>query len=160
MKRNKRSGIKRKPRKRNLSACKKAAWDALSKCVRYSHASDGMFAACVTCGEASAWRDLDAGHFIAKNASNAVYFDVRNVHPQCTTCNFFKHGNLAEFYPYMLREYGGGVIEQIKEKRHMHMQWKTGDYEEMEQHYKSEFGRMQKLRAQGVTGRIEIVGWA
>ena len=151
---------KTRVKKRKLSACKKAAWDALSKCVRYSHAIDGVNAACVTCGAVHRWQDLDAGHFIPKNKSNAVFFHSSNVHPQCTYCNRFLHGNIQNYYPYMLENYGQTIIDWIKDHQTMHMNWRQADYEEMEIHYKSMFAWMQEQRREGVTGMLELVPWA
>lgn len=150
---------KKKPKKRKLSNAKKAAWDALSICIRYSHAEDGIHAACVTCGKVLPITELDAGHYEPKNRSNALYFCHQNAAPQCTGCNRFKSGNITEYARWMLREYGQGHLDRLAEMRTMEMRWRVPDYEEMEAHYKAELDRMKKLRSEGVTGRIEVIGY-
>ena len=146
-------------KRRSLSAAKKAAWSWLSKCVRYSHATDGLHAACVTCGKVSKWTELDAGHYEPKTRSNALFFCATNVAPQCTGCNRFRHGNLSEFARWMLREYGQGHLDRLADMRSMVMKWKVADYEEMIIHYKSMFAWMEQQRADGITGRLELVPW-
>lgn len=147
-------------KRRKLSTAKKAAWTWLSKCIRYSHALDGIHAACVTCGKADKWQSLDAGHYEPKTRSNALYFHPSNIAPQCTGCNRFRHGNLSEFARWMLREYGQGHLDRLAEMRSMVMNWKACDYAEMADYYREQFQKMQRDRAEGITGKLEVTAWA
>ena len=150
----------RKPRKRKLSTAKKAAWDWLSKCIRYSHASDGIHAACVTCGTVKPWTQLHAGHFVPKKAGSMVAFMPENIHPQCPRCNMFEAGNLHNYDIYMEREYGRGVIDRLREMRGVIVNWKACDYDEMATFYREQFERMLRDRAEGITGKLEVIPWA
>ena len=99
-------------KKKTLSKAKKAAWSALSKLVRYSHAFDGDHCKCVTCHTVKHWKELQAGHFEPKAKGTLAYFCMSppNVHPQCYRCNMNLEGNRTEYYPYMLKEYGDGAV--------------------------------------------------
>lgn len=145
--------------KKNLSSAKKKAWAALSKAVRYAHAYDGDNCKCVTCETVKHWKEMQAGHFIPKVQGNGIYFEIENVHPQCYRCNINLGGNGAEYYPYMLKTYGQGMIDILKEKQREIVKFSIFDYQEMEQHYKQEFKRIDGLRKNGTTGIIEIEGY-
>jgi NinG protein len=146
-------------KKVKLGNAKKKAWSALSKAVRYAHAYDGDNCSCVTCGQTKHWKEQQAGHFIPKAQGNAIYFEICNVHPQCYRCNINLGGNGAEYYPYMLKTYGQGMIDRLKEKQQTIVKFKTYDYEDIEKHYKEEFKRIEELRKNGQTGIIEAIGY-
>ena len=55
---------------------------------------------------------MDAGHF-AGGHKNHNYFDLRNIHPQCTFCNRYMHGNLIPYYQFMEKNYGKQVIDEL-----------------------------------------------
>jgi hypothetical protein len=138
---------------------KDAAWSALSKAVRYSYAFDGDNAACVTCGHTRHWKEQQAGHWIPQAQGDAVRFDPRNVHCQCFRCNINLGGNGPEYAAYMQREYGQGVMDMLREKQRMTVKYTEQDYREMAAHYKAEFERMRKERANGEQGRIEFISY-
>lgn len=75
---------------------------------------------CCTCGRIipRVGHSSHAGHFIGKGhgGSSGVYFDERNVHVQCHTCNTYEQGNGPAYYEFMLRKYGQAVIDELKLK--------------------------------------------
>ena len=72
---------------------------------------------CCTCGKLinRFSKNSHAGHFITKGhgGSSGVYYDERNIHAQCHNCNVWCEGNKAEYYKFMLREYGQEVIDEL-----------------------------------------------
>ena len=77
---------------------------------------------CCTCDKIKWWRRGDAGHFIARGRSggSGVYFDERNIHFQCKTCNggFYAGTNIRAkvdeaYEEFMLETYGQGVIDEL-----------------------------------------------
>ena len=50
-----------------------------------------------------------------KKKGSAVYFDLRDIHPQCANCNVWQRGNLHAYYDYMLDTYGQDVIDELKQ---------------------------------------------
>jgi|TARA_S200002703_G_scaffold98191_1_gene84885 5-methylcytosine-specific restriction endonuclease McrA len=138
---------------------KEKAWSALSKAVRYAHAYDGDNCKCVTCSTVKHWKELQAGHFIPKAQGNSVYFELHNVHPQCYRCNINLGSNGAEYYPYMLRTYGQGMIDRLKEKQQMIVTFREGDFNEIAKHYKEEFERIEQMRKDGHAGIIDLIAY-
>lgn len=78
---------------------------------------------CCTCGRIliRLSRHSHAGHFISKGmgGSSGVYFDERNVHPQCYNCNKWMQGNAIEYHAYMLKCYGADIVEELRRKHHL-----------------------------------------
>jgi len=103
----------KKSKKKKLSTVKKKLWKLVSEYVRRSNSNLDGNCYCVTCGKADSWKRMDAGHFIGGH-KNYNYYDLRNIHPQCTYCNRFMHGNLVPYYEFMERTYGKAVIEELK----------------------------------------------
>ena len=99
--------------KKKLSSVKKRLWKLVSQYVRRSNANLDGFCYCVTCGKHDNWKRMDAGHFIGGH-KNYNFYDTRNIHPQCTYCNRFMHGNLVPYYEYMMENYGKAVIDELK----------------------------------------------
>lgn len=56
---------------------------------------------------------MDAGHYHPRTNGLAVFFDERNVHPQCTGCNRFRHGNLTSYAVSLRKKYGGVILEEL-----------------------------------------------
>lgn len=146
-------------RRPTLSTAKKRAWAALSKCIRYGAAEDGLHAACVTCDAVKPWKELQAGHFINAAQGNSTRFDPRNIHTQCYRCNINLGGNGARYYPWMLKHYGEGVIAQLEEKQRQTVKFTAQDYLDAEAFWKSEFQKMQEARAAGHIGFIKVEGY-
>ena len=138
---------------------KERAWKALSKAVRYAHAYDGDNCKCVTCDTVKHWKEMQAGHFIPKAQGMGIYFELYDVHPQCYRCNINLGGNGAEYYPYMLRTYGQGMIDILKEKQHSILKLNEFDFIDIAKHYEQEFKVLEEKRKAGVTGIIEIMGY-
>lgn len=97
-----------------LPRIKKIAWKWFSVMIRLEASNDVGQVECVTCGSWDDWKEMDAGHFIAKNKGNQFYFEERNVHAQCHNCNRFKAGNLVEYSAFIIKTYGLEGFEEIK----------------------------------------------
>ena len=59
---------------------------------------------------------MQGGHFIPRGSrgQSGVYFDERNVHAQCGTCNGHKQGNALSYLDYMIAKYGQPVVDQLR----------------------------------------------
>ena len=98
-----------------LSTLKARLWRLVSEYVRRKDANRDGLVECVTCGKWYHWRSAHAGHFVPKKKGSAVYFDLRDIHPQCANCNVWQRGNLHAYYDYMLDTYGQDVIDELKQ---------------------------------------------
>lgn len=99
-----------------LNSLKKLAWQEFSKFIRIADADDNWIGECVTCGRRLPWQELQAGHFIA-GRNNAILFEKNAVHSQCYICNCMLHGNIVEYYPFMLERYGQEEVDRLKRLR-------------------------------------------
>jgi 5-methylcytosine-specific restriction endonuclease McrA len=86
---------------------------------------------CCTCGIIKPWKELQAGHFVARAQGLATYFDERNIHSQCFRCNCNLGGNGAEYYPFMEKKYGKAVIDELRRLSRTTVKFTEADYEEM-----------------------------
>jgi hypothetical protein len=72
---------------------------------------------CVTCGKRAEGQAMNAGHYIAKGACTLeYYFDERNVHAQCVTCNLKLEGNRPAYRLFILERYGQDVLSELETK--------------------------------------------
>lgn len=117
---------KRARTKSSRAKAKKKAWDAFSRYIRQRDPQ------CVTCGGPS----QQAGHFI-DGRHNAVLFSEEGVHGQCYHCNVGLKGNKLEYWLFMERTYGRKVIDRLMLESRVTVQYKTADFEEIEQRYKA-----------------------
>lgn len=120
--------------KKSLGKLKKKLWGIFSEYIRLRDSDQDGNCVCVTCGLRTYWKNLQAGHFIS-GRNNGVLFDERNVHGQCKVCNLWKHGNLEEYYPFMMKKYGNEIIESIKENKRNPPKLTVGWYEQSITYY-------------------------
>lgn len=100
-------------RAKQLKTLKARLWKIFSEYIRLKYATPDGFVTCVTCGQSKNWKEAQAGHFLS-GRNNGILFDERNVAPQCLACNVFKHGNIEEYYPWMLETYGQPIIDELR----------------------------------------------
>ena len=117
-----------------LSTLKKRAWKAFSEYIRKKYAING-YVYCCTCGERKHWKEMHAGHYIHNRLN--IYFDERNVHPQCNKCNTFLHGNGRMYERFMRDTYGEEVIEELETLKNVTIKLSRKDYLEIESEYKN-----------------------
>jgi hypothetical protein len=120
----------------SVSKLKQKVWCEVSKYVRQSNADWRGFCICVTCGKQDRWQSLQAGHFI-QGRRNSVVFDLRHIYPQCVKCNVFMHGNLVNYYPFMIKKHGEKVIEELKELNRQDRQFTVPELGELLAKYKN-----------------------
>lgn len=110
-------------------------WPIFSKYIRQRDADEDGIATCITCGVRKPWQQMDAGHFVSRNAK-AIKYDERNVHAQCKSCNGF-HGGMAFVYGQRIDEmYGKGTAEDLEAQRHSISGWTQEYLEELIKEYK------------------------
>jgi len=77
---------------------------------------------CVTCNRITDWfkpktnpYGLQVGHYISRRFM-AVRWELKNVHPQCSTCNFKHRNNPAPYTAFLIKTYGQSIITELEEK--------------------------------------------
>ena len=102
---------------KTLSKAKERAWKYFSEYIRLKECIETTGSPfggiCVTCGREVNYKEGQAGHFLASRC-NSILFEESGVHFQCRQCNLFKHGNIENYYPYMLKRYGQKEIDRLK----------------------------------------------
>lgn len=136
-------------RKTSLAGLKKKLWKIFSEYVRRKDCFTDVlcegFTSCFTCGLRSHWKTLDAGHYHAGSTSLRLFFDERNVHPQCTACNRFRHGNLTAYAVALRKKYGEGILEELDALRHQPVKYSRSDYEGFIQIYQDKLKDLEGL---------------
>jgi hypothetical protein len=123
-----------KERKPTKSQAKKRAWTAFSQYIRQRYADEKGITRCVTCNMSAYWKNLQAGHFIP-GRTNSILFEELCVFPQCYVCNIRKHGNLLNYYPFMLKHFGQQIIDKLKRQSKNTKQLSTNNYLDIEKKY-------------------------
>lgn len=121
----------KKKSKASIPKLKQKLWDLTSKYVRLSHADESGMVKCATCETIKHWKDIQAGHWIAKAQGNATAWDLRNIHPQCYRCNINLGGNGPEYTFYMLRRYGEPVCDELRQLSKTTRKITRAEYETM-----------------------------
>jgi hypothetical protein len=126
----------------SLGKLKKKVWALCSKYIRLKYADEYGREKCTTCNEVKHWKEMQAGHF-APGRNNAILFDHRGIHPQCYACNICKHGNLIEYYDFMLKTYGQEIVDDLKRLQHTSKQFTLQELLDLEEFYKREIKEME-----------------
>lgn len=128
---------KKKKRKESLTGLKNKAWQLFSRIIRIMNSDYRGMCRCVTCGRWYPWIELDAGHFVAKNRGGALWFECRNVHPQCHYCNRYLGGNLISYTRYMIDNYGLDEVERLQKLAGPYKRvGGRSEYHELIEHYR------------------------
>lgn len=126
--------------KRTKSLHKKA-WELQSQYIRRSGADSKGNNFCFTCGAKHHWKELDLGHYIHKDCLD---FDPINLHPQCTYCNRFKHGNLGVYAERLIAEYGEGAVAELRVRSEQIKKFTVQELQDLINLYKTRLQEMTK----------------
>ena len=116
---------------------KKKLWKIFSEYIRRSHADWQGMVTCVTCGKYMHWKEADAGHYHPRTDGLAMFFEEKNVHPQCNPCNRWRHGNLTKYALYLRKRYGEQILEELEWKQKQGTEIKYLDYLRLIEFYKN-----------------------
>lgn len=133
----KRTPLKKKPRKKSLAGLKLKAWGVFSKFIRQRGMDENGFNYCISCGELDHWKNLQAGHFLPKSLGLSIYFEERNVWPQCSLCNLTWQGNQIPYEIALKKRFGESITEELKALQRQPKKYYPSDYEEMIERYTS-----------------------
>jgi hypothetical protein len=118
---------------------------------------------CEKCGKVFNIPDtqgLHTSHFIGRG-NYAVRFEPLNAYAHCYGCHSYFEQNPHIFTAWVKDKLGLDLYDILMEKSLNIMAGKEARHElkTIAEHYKSEYERMLSVRAAGVSGRIEFVGW-
>ncbi len=75
---------------------------------------------CISCGKLD---KLEAGHYIPEGSTNAMRYNLDNLHGQCKQCNHWKSGNQIEYRIALVKKIGIEKVEWLEEHRHDTKKW-------------------------------------
>lgn len=138
-------GLKRK-KKKSLSSFQNKCWKVFSEYIRLRDADENGIGSCISCGIKKHWKELQAGHYVAKSLSLALRFHVKNVHPQCVACNLWRHGNPTSYALALKRRYGDDILEELDDIRRTNegMRYYESDYCEMIEKFENELENLKQ----------------
>ena len=97
-------------RRKNITKLKKELWDLCKALTRKNH---GYF--CFTCGNPVQYPHT--GHFIPSSiCSTELRYDLKNLRPQCFSCNIHKSGNWVAFEAKFDQLYGKSYVRELKKR--------------------------------------------
>lgn len=93
---------------------------------------------CVCCGKSGiGWfhpKDnpygLQVGHYVSRTVY-ALRWDLRNVHPQCSGCNYQHNNDPVPYTRFMLDKYGKEILDELTFKRKKVDKLSTNDLREL-----------------------------
>lgn len=106
-----------------------------SQYIRKVYAAPSGVCECYTCGKKDRWQNLDCGHFIPRQ-NMSLRWDLRNLRPQCKTCNQLESGNLREFARELELECPG-LVEQLEAESREIKKWTREELKEALVHIRS-----------------------
>lgn len=119
----------------SLPKLKKRLWKIFSEYIRRRDADENGMVTCISCGVKRDWRELQAGHYLPKSLGLSVYFEPRNVQPQCGKCNLTLQGNQYQYGLALKKKYGESVIDELERLKNITVKYSRADYEELIEKY-------------------------
>ena len=84
---------------------------------------------------------MDGGHYISRSSGgvSGVYFDERNVHLQCKTCNGFKQGASQEYREFIVKKYGENMLDELLKKHYILPDMRDLAMKATEEYYREQY---------------------
>lgn len=101
---------------------------------------------------------FDCSHYVGRRHA-ATRYDLDNLVGLCRGCHNYFGERPNDHMRMFIKIRGEGLEGLVHEKAHQIKKWKKWEKEEMYQYYKAELKRLEQLRADGVTGPIEIANY-
>ena len=126
-------------KKMTVSKLKKKLWVIFSlfirtrDCLRTTGCASWGF--CMTCGKRYHIKLLQAGHFLPGRHNSNLFYE-RGCHAQCYNCNINLKGNTMAYMDALIKLYGKGIIEELRENDKITKQYKLPELEALMEHYK------------------------
>ena len=127
-----------------------------SKCTR--ERTNWCCEVCNTYYPESRRQGIHCSHFFSRR-HYSVRWHPLNVAAHCYSCHTNLGGNPIEFTEW-IRNHLGDRYDELLELKNSPVRFRDRDRKEMYHHFKSELARMQDLRINGESGRIEFSPWA
>lgn len=98
---------------------------------------------CVSCGHTDG-RQFHAGHFKSAGQNPQLRFNELNCHKQCSLCNNYKSGNLAEYRIELINRIGIKNVEALESDRSV-KKYSVDDYKNIIVKYKQKIKELENV---------------
>lgn len=120
----------------------KKLWRIFSEFIRLRDSNENGFCRCFTCSAIRYYKNMDAGHGIARG-NMATKFDEKNNHAQCKICNGPVGRGRPQIYKQeMDKKYGVGTWDEMQLKSRTVQKFGPFEIKAMELHYSEEVKRL------------------
>lgn len=101
-------------KKPTITQVQKKLWEECKRIIKLLYGNT-----CYTCGKTKLeGSNRHTGHFLPKSTCGSyLKYDLRNLRPQCYSCNINKGGNGAIFYNNMVKKEGQEYVDKIFKDR-------------------------------------------
>jgi hypothetical protein len=114
---------------------------------------------CERCGRRKAiGPGLHCSHFYGRSARSTRYH-ADNAFAHCMGCHQHLGSHPELFREWVLEQLGEARFEMLRERFNMVFKWRPKMEREVAAFYKIQHALMLRLRADGVTGRMEFASW-
>lgn len=135
-----------------------------SKCIR--EAADWTCEAHEYCGFNTSGKfeegsqGLHCSHYFGRGGYG-TRFAVENCDAHCFACHQKLGSNPDDFTRWKAQKYGEGMIGILREKRNDIGLAKAikKNLKDVAKHYREEHKRLKQLRAEGITGKLDVIGY-
>lgn len=91
---------------------------------------------CISCGKVKEFAEIQAGHYVAVGQSSLLRFNEENINGQCSGCNCWGHGMLAEYTINIDKKYGKDTALMLLNKKHIDKKWSRAELLEIQDTYR------------------------
>ena len=103
-------------------------------------------------------RDFHCSHFISR-AFNSTRWFPDNALCLCAACHDVVGKDPGEHYSLLMRILGPVRYDELKERKHRIVRYREAEKKAMTRHYRGQIEHLLGLRADGVTGFIDVMAW-
>jgi len=137
--------LSKKYKKPTVTKLKKKLDTIFSKYVRLSHADKSGFVKCFTCDVKKYWEKdgMQAGHFISRKHT-ITRWDLKNVMPQCYSCNCHFYGRQFIFGKNLDKKFGSGTAESLLQKSRQMQKNTVADLQDLIKLYTDKLDQLTK----------------
>tara|TARA_R100001460_G_scaffold22235_6_gene45231 strand:+ start:3215 stop:3634 length:420 start_codon:yes stop_codon:yes gene_type:complete len=137
--------LSKKSKKPTVTKLKKKLDTIFSKYVRLSHADKSGFVKCFTCDVKKYWEKdgMQAGHFISRKHT-ITRWDLKNVMPQCYSCNCHFYGRQFIFGKNLDKKFGSGTAESLLQKSRQMQKNTVADLQDLIKLYTDKLDQLTK----------------
>ena len=114
-------------KEKSIKQLKKDLWKIFSLYIRQRDKFK-----CISCGKQCDRNTSEAGHFV----HNTMDFNELNINCQCTYCNHYLHGNLANYALRLQEKIGGQKVQLLLGQKYKVTKYTPDELRILIQYYK------------------------